>query len=139
MFNEDLNKNSTSSAASIAGSVLVPVIMQFLTSNQGTQGGRQGGLAGLVQMFENRGMGNIASSWVSKGPNLPISGDQVQSGLGADTIQQLAAKAGIAPETAKSQIAEFLPGIVDQLTPNGTIPEGGLMEKAMDFMKSKIL
>jgi uncharacterized protein YidB (DUF937 family) len=53
-----------------------------------------------------------------------------------EKIQQLAAQVGIPPETVSSKLAEFLPVIVDKLTPNGVIPEGGLLEKGLDFLKS---
>jgi uncharacterized protein YidB (DUF937 family) len=32
-----------------------------------------GGLSGLLQTFHEKGLGEIASSWVSSGQNLPIS------------------------------------------------------------------
>ncbi len=95
-----------------------------------------GGLPGLVQSFQQKGMGGLISSWVSTGPNPPISPDQVHEVLGSDQVNALAAKAGISPEAAKAAIAQILPGLVDKLTPNGAIPEhsnvmgmlGGLLQ-----------
>ncbi len=118
-------------APATEGSGIVPAIMQMLSN-------REGGLAGLVQAFNNKGLGQIASSWVSTGPNLPISGDQIQHALGDEQVQEVATKAGVAPDVARSQLAELLPRVIDQLTPDGTIPEGTLLHKAMDFVKGKL-
>ena len=82
-----------------------------------------GGLQGLVQNFHDKGLGGIASSWVSTGQNLPISADQVHQALGSDTVKALAAKAGISPDIAGGAIAQLLPTIVDKLTPNGQVPD----------------
>jgi uncharacterized protein YidB (DUF937 family) len=84
-----------------------------------------GGLSGLVQTFEQKGMGGLVSSWVSTGPNPPISPDQVHEALGSDQVKALAAKAGISPDAASAAIAQVLPGLVDKLTPNGAVPEHG--------------
>ena len=129
---QELNPSGAQTAPPMGIATLAPIIMQMLTT-------RTGGLGGLVKMFTDKGLGDIASSWVSKGPNLPINGDQVRSTLGDDLIRQIAAKAGIAPDSMASQIAALLPGLVDELTPDGVIPEEGVMHKAVDFLKSKIM
>jgi uncharacterized protein YidB (DUF937 family) len=54
-----------------------------------------GGLSGLLQTFQEKGLGGIASSWVGKGANETISADQIQNVLGNDHIKQFAEKAGI--------------------------------------------
>lgn len=82
-----------------------------------------GGLQGLVQSFHDKGMGGLVSSWVSTGPNPPISADQVHQVLGSDQVKALAAKAGINPDMASGAIAQLLPGIIDKLTPNGSVPD----------------
>jgi len=95
-----------------------------------------GGLQGLVQSFHDKGLGAVASSWVGTGANSPITSDQIHQVLGSDQVKALAAKAGINPDMAGSAIAQLLPGIVDKLTPNGTVPDhasvmgmlGGLLQ-----------
>ncbi len=112
------------------GMGLASGILEMLTSQQ------TGGLQGLVQSFAQKGLGDIASSWVGTGPNLPISGDQVQSALGSDAINSLAQKAGVAPDMASSLLAQVLPGIVDKLTPEGKIPEtGNMLEQGLNMLK----
>ena len=96
-----------------------------------------GGLQGLVQSFHDKGMGGLVSSWISSGLNPPITGDQVHQVLGSDQVKALAAKAGISPDVAGVLIAEVLPGLVDKLTPNGSVPNhSGFLEMASSILKS---
>ena len=81
-----------------------------------------GGLQGLVQAFQDKGLGSVASSWVGTGQNMPVSGDQIHQVLGGDMINSLASKAGVAPNMAGGAIAALLPTIIDKLTPNGQVP-----------------
>lgn len=81
-----------------------------------------GGLGGLLQSFQNKGLGDVVNSWVGTGPNQPISPDQVHSALGADTISEIASKLGVSPQTASSGLSQLLPQMVDKLTPNGQVP-----------------
>jgi uncharacterized protein YidB (DUF937 family) len=82
-----------------------------------------GGLQGLMQCFQQNGLEGVISSWVGTGQNQAISPDQVQQVLGNNTLQQVAEKAGVSPDQAKSSLAELLPTLVDKLTPNGQVPE----------------
>jgi uncharacterized protein YidB (DUF937 family) len=51
------------------------------------------------------------------GENQPISGNQIQNALGSDQVNALAAKMGVDPAQASHFLAEYLPKIVDKLTP----------------------
>jgi uncharacterized protein YidB (DUF937 family) len=96
-----------------------------------------GGLQGLVQTFHDKGMGGLVSAWVSTGPNPPITADQVHQVLGSDQVKALAAKAGISPDVAGNAIAQLLPGLVDKLTPNGSVPDhGNVLEMASSMLKN---
>jgi uncharacterized protein YidB (DUF937 family) len=100
--------------------------------------GQPGGLAGLVQIFHDKGLGGIVNSWVSTGQNLPIGGEQIQGVLGSEQVQQLATKMGISPDLASSKLAELLPAVVDKLTPDGKIPEGGgMLQQALGFIAQR--
>jgi uncharacterized protein YidB (DUF937 family) len=100
------------------GNQLLDVVMQLINS-------QPGGLAGLVQSFQQGGLGEIVNSWVSTGQNLPVSAEQLQSVLGGGKLQDLAAQLGMSPEQAAGGLADLLPQVVDNLTPNGQLPEGG--------------
>src|ERR1700746_1950859 len=82
---------------------------------------QSGGLQGLANKFAQSGQGNAFQSWVGMGENQPISGDQIQNALGSDQVKALAAKMGVDPAQASNFLAEFLPKVVDKLTPTGKI------------------
>ena len=80
-----------------------------------------GGVQGLVNQFEQKGLGGIVQSWVGPGANLPISVEQLQHVLGSDTVTQIAGKLGVSPQELLSKLAELLPQHVDNLTPGGVV------------------
>ncbi len=84
-----------------------------------------GGVAGLVEKFQQGGLGDIVSSWVGTGDNLAITAEQIQSVLGNEQIAGLAAKLGLDSSQLSQQVAEHLPALIDRLTPNGEVPQGG--------------
>jgi uncharacterized protein YidB (DUF937 family) len=95
-----------------------------------------GGLSGMVQQFHQKGLSDVVSSWVSTGQNLPISADQITHVLGSQQVKDLAARVGISPEQASSQLSSLLPTIVDKLTPNGQMADsGGLLSAALSMLK----
>src|SRR5262249_33662901 len=83
---------------------------------------QHGGLQGMVNAFEKNGLGPTVKSWVSTGPNQPISPDDVHKVIGPDLLQQLAAKSGLSVQELSQRLAQVLPEAVDKLTPNGAIP-----------------
>ncbi|MGA9116593.1 MAG: YidB family protein [Bacteroidota bacterium] len=101
----------------------------------GMIGDQQGGLGGFVQQLTGKGLGEIVQSWVSTGPNLPVSGDQLKQALGGDLLKQLAARTGMAPEQVTAQLVELLPRIIDTLTPGGKVPEGGIGAQGLGLLK----
>ena len=97
-------------------------------------GGQSGGLSGLVQQFASKGMGNLISSWIGTGNNLPISSNQISEVLSSDTVKNLASKLGIDTNTLTGQLSNLLPQVVDKLTPDGKVPEGDIMSKGMNML-----
>jgi len=85
-----------------------------------------GGLGGLVEKFQQNGMGDIVNSWIGHGENLPVSADQIASALGSGPLANIASQLGIDPAQASGQLAQMLPGLIDKLTPHGAVPQGGL-------------
>ncbi len=88
--------------------------------------GELGGLNGLVEKFNQAGLGDVVNSWIGKGENQPISADQLTNVLGSDVVANAAGKLGLDPSQLSGQLSAMLPGLVDKLTPNGAAPEGGL-------------
>jgi len=83
----------------------------------------RGNLPALAQKFKDSGLDEQVSSWISKGENMPIAGDQIKKVLGNETVAGIATKLGIAPDEAADELAEELPKAIDQQTPNGTLEE----------------
>ncbi|MGA9039378.1 MAG: YidB family protein [Terriglobales bacterium] len=127
---DDLENKAVSSVTGGGSNPLASQVLQMIQQ-------QPGGLSGLVQSFHDKGLGGVAESWIGNGQNLPISADQIQHVLGSTQVQALAAKAGISPEVASSQLAQLLPTLVDKLTPNGQVPQqGNLVEMGMNLLKS---
>jgi len=82
-----------------------------------------GGLQGLVEAFQGQGFGDVIASWIGTGQNLPVSAEQLQSVLGSERLQSIAASLGLNTQDVAAQLAQLLPQIVDRLTPNGAIPD----------------
>ena len=88
----------------------------------GMMGGMGGGLGALISQFEQAGLGGIAQSWVSNGPNQSVSPQQLQSVFGAQQVQGMASQAGMQPQDFLSQLSQHLPKAVDGMTPGGRLP-----------------
>jgi uncharacterized protein YidB (DUF937 family) len=93
------------------------MLLEYINSPQ------VGGISGLQQMFQQKGLGGVISSWIGTGQNLPISAEQLQSVLHCDVLQNIVAKTGLDQTQVASVLSQVLPHIVDQLTPNGHVPE----------------
>jgi len=90
-----------------------------------------GGLAGLQNMFQKGGLGNILSSWVGTGQNLPVSASQLQNVLHGGALQQAAQSAGMDPAQLTGMMSTLLPHLVDKLSPNGQLPEPSGLQQLM--------
>jgi uncharacterized protein YidB (DUF937 family) len=117
---------------------IIAAIASLLSSKDASVGGT-GGLAGLVQAFQGKGMGGMMSSWISTGPNPPATADQMASVLGPDTLSQFAAKAGVPHGDAGGLLASLLPAVIDQLTPQGRVPESNDLESALGGLLSGLM
>jgi len=103
---------------------------------------QNGGLAGLVEMFNNSGLSKQAASWVGTGDNLPVSADQISKVLGSGQLGELAGKFGIDPQQASGMLAQYLPDIVNQMTPQGRLPDnaagGDALSQGLNALTGKL-
>jgi uncharacterized protein YidB (DUF937 family) len=98
-----------------------------------------GGLNGLVKKFQDSGLSEIVGSWVGLGENQKISADSIMQVIGSGKIQQLAQQFGLDHNQFASQIAGMLPQVIDQLTPDGNVPEdNSVISQALDLLKSNL-
>ena len=85
-------------------------------------GGLLGGLSGLVNKLSNAGAGAQVNSWVGAGPNQPIDPAHLGQALGPDVVNQLSARTGLTQQQIMDGLAQVLPQLVHNLTPNGRLP-----------------
>ena len=103
-----------------AGNGGIPAVLEGLLS--GGQGGVLGDLAGK---FRSAGLGQIFDSWVGDSANRPVAPDDVHRALGHEQVQAMAAQSGMSTGQLLPLLAQYLPKIVDRLTPQGRLPDGG--------------
>jgi len=101
--------------------------------------GQPGGLSGLMDQFRSAGLAQHADSWVSTGPNMPVSGDQVTNALGSGNVQSMAQKLGLPPGATAAALAALLPVVIDHLTPKGHVEQGGDLSSTLASLKSKFM
>lgn len=82
-----------------------------------------GGLGDLLNQFQQKGLGDQADSWVSNGPNKPVSPNDLASALGADQIDQLSAQSGLPRDELLHGLSRYLPDAINHLTPDGRLPD----------------
>jgi uncharacterized protein YidB (DUF937 family) len=97
------------------GLSLIQIVLSLMQQN--------GGLNGVLDKFRQGGMRQQADSWVSSGQNMGISPEQLQQVFGSSTIGNIAAQLGLSHEQAGSAMSQVLPEVVNQLTPEGQVPE----------------
>jgi uncharacterized protein YidB (DUF937 family) len=125
-----LQQNAGASAnAGLLNSDTVGAVMGLLKNS--------GGISGLAQTFQQKGLGDLIGGWISTGPNPPATADQIQSALGQTKVGEIAGKLGITPAVAASVLATALPVVIDKLTPNGQVPqnEHSILGEALSFLK----
>jgi uncharacterized protein YidB (DUF937 family) len=110
-------------------------IVSLLSGKDGSVGGT-GGLGGLVSAFQSKGLGDMIGSWISTGPNPPVTASQITDVLGHDTVSQFAAKAGVPHGEAGGLLASLLPQVIDHLTPQGSMPAQDSLESALGGLLS---
>jgi uncharacterized protein YidB (DUF937 family) len=99
----------------------------FLSSDDDSVGGNNGGLGGVLESLQAGGLGGAVSSWLGDGGNEAVSPAQLESALGDDALRQFASKAGVDADQSAGVLADLLPELVNQLTPNGQAPQGGAL------------
>ena len=81
-----------------------------------------GGLGDLLGQLQKGGAGDAANSWVGKGQNKPIAPGDLANALGADQINAIASQSGLSPDDLLKGLSQYLPDVIDHLTPDGRLP-----------------
>jgi uncharacterized protein YidB (DUF937 family) len=94
------------------------------------------GMPGVVSKLTQSGMGKQVQSWIGMGENESVSGQQMKQAMDPGALQDMAQKTGMSPDQISDHVAQVLPHLLDQATPEGTMPEGGsAMTKGMNALK----
>ena len=116
---------------------ILAAVASLLSTRDGSVGGN-GGLGGVISALQRSGLGDAVNSWISTGPNPPVTGAQVTDALGHDTLSQFATKAGVPTSQAGSILASLLPAAIDHLTPAGTVPETNALESTLGSLLASL-
>jgi uncharacterized protein YidB (DUF937 family) len=81
-----------------------------------------GGLGELLERFRQNGQGDVAESWVGRGPNKEIAPPELERAIGADVLATLSQQTGLSREEIVARLSRELPRAVDQYTPEGRLP-----------------
>lgn len=93
---------------------LLPIVLGYIQSN--------GGLSGVLAKFQGSGLNNKAQSWVNiDTDNDGIDAKDILGLFGQDTINHACQQTGASQNDVCQGIAELLPQIVNDLTPNGDL------------------
>jgi len=88
----------------------------------GAGGLLSGGLGELVEQFRQNGQGDVADSWVGRGPNKEVAPHQLEQAIGPDTLASLTQQTGLSREEILARLSRDLPRAVDEHTPEGRLP-----------------
>ncbi|WP_066802845.1 YidB family protein [Moraxella oblonga] len=93
---------------------LLPIVLGYIQSN--------GGLSGVLAKFNGNGLNNQAQSWV----NIDVDNDGIDAQdvvrlFGQETIDDACQQTGASQDDVCQGIAELLPQVVNDLTPNGDV------------------
>lgn len=88
----------------------------------GVGGLLSGGLGELLERFKQNGQGDVAESWINKGPNRELPPPKLKQAIGPDVLATLEQQTGISQEELLARLSRELPTAVDQYTPDGRLP-----------------
>ena len=94
-------------------------------------GGSSGGgidLGSLVGSLQDKGLGDIADSWLGDGDNAEISTSQIQDLLGSDKLEAAATELGADQNQLLEGLKDMIPQVVDKSSSGGSLLDsvGGL-------------
>src|SRR5690606_14935464 len=98
-----------------------------------------GGIAGFLSALRQGGLGDIVSSWISKGPNQAVSAEQLQRALDPGMLQELTKHSGENAEGVLHGLTTLLPLVIDKLSPDGILRDEEVDTNELSGMLSKVL
>jgi uncharacterized protein YidB (DUF937 family) len=100
--------------------MLLPLVASILMN---------GGLQKILGQLQQSGKGAKGQSWVSTGPNEPADADDIRAALSEQELAQIAQQLGVTEDEAAEAVAQVLPDVVDQATPEGELPDDAELDR----------
>lgn len=121
--------------------------LQDILGKLGGQAGQQGGLdniqslfggkglQGIISQLTSAGLGQHVQSWVGTGENQKVSGQQLQQAMDPAALQQMSRQTGMPADQISDHVAQALPHLVDQATPDGEVPSRDPLSQGVSALK----
>lgn len=107
-------RRSGGSGRALLIAALMPIVLNWIQRN--------GGLSGALSKVQEMGFGNQAKSWMSaQQENENLDPNQINKLFDDQEIQQVSQQVGADETEVRQGLAELLPEIVNQLTPEGDL------------------
>ncbi|MGZ8196425.1 MAG: YidB family protein [Methylosarcina sp.] len=102
---------------------IATALASLLGNNRG-----QLNLSSIISRMQSGGNSELmalATSWLGKGENQPISGNQLEQIFGHDKIAAFAKQLGLSESSALNGLQEAVPNLVDQASPECALIDSG--------------
>ena len=123
-----LKKLVAGNAGSVLGGLGGNQLSAVATALIGVGGAK---LPALVSGFQSAGLGHLVDTWIGKGANHAVTGEQVKSVVDPAAISEVATKLGVSEQEAATKVSGFLPELINKLTPNGSMPDSQTLAKTL--------
>ena len=121
-----IQNNSDEATTGLDTSSITEALSGLLGGDESEGGLDLSAIMGNLMGSENAGgLMETVQSWIGGGENASIDPEQIGELLGGEKISAFADKLGIDVESAKQALADALPEVVNQATPEG---DGGMLD-----------
>jgi len=122
-------QNSKNESTSGIDTDLISSALGSIFGGNSQSGGSGLDLSSIISNITNGDLGETIASWIGSGENAPIEPDKIPELVGEDKVEEFAQKLGIDPDTAKEELANVLPNLVDKATNEDSSLAESLLEK----------
>ena len=107
------NQISGMMGSALSSGTLMTVVMGLVQNS--------GGVSGLLGKFKEAGLGDKVESWLGSGENASLQASDIESVFDSNDLSSAAEKLGVDKTEAVGKLADFLPTVIDKLSPNGNV------------------
>lgn len=130
-----LNEVTNASSKGSSNDSMSNIAKVLLSSNNSSNERSGTALDLIMQGMKNQGLQDKLSSWIGTGSNESISENEITNVLGEEMIGKLSKETNLDNEELVKQLTAILPVVVDKLTPEGQLEEGGILSKGINLLK----